>query len=144
MSQACEINNNKELTVLHLQIVSQKECGKIKWGLFLATKLYFQCKENLLGTKVGYFKFKIQLSTRKHQKISHHKHFQPYSTEQEWKCLITCDRKVKMLKQVHLLPKFLKMTSNCTCPWGLWNLASLLQINLCWFIPSFTWNALYL
>ena len=68
MSQACEINNNKELTVLHLQIVSQKECETIKWGLFLATKLYFQCKENLLGTKVGYFKFKIQLSTRKHKK----------------------------------------------------------------------------
>ena len=57
MSQACEINNNKELTVLHLRIVSQKECGTIKWGLFLAAKWYFQCKENLLGSKVSYFKF---------------------------------------------------------------------------------------
>ena len=57
MSQACEINNNKELTVLHLQIVSQKEYGTIKWGLFLAAKSYFQCKENLLGSKVSYFKF---------------------------------------------------------------------------------------
>ena len=114
-SQVCEINNNKKFTVLNLQIVCQKECGTIKWGHFFSRQIILSMQGKHASHLSRLFQILNTAINQKTQKNFGPKHFQPYQTEKEWKRLIICDGKIKVSKQVHLLPKFIKMTPNCTC-----------------------------